>query len=196
MENSVKKTNEEKPAKRSVWLKILKWLGIFVGAILFVVLVIIANLGLIAEHIIEKYDMELVGRRIEAEDVSIRLFKSEAEIYDITLYEEDGETPFVAFNRLYAKIGLWELLDEVVHIKRVVAQFPYARIDQGAESFNFDSLIDYLVAKYSSDEPEDDSPSDWEIIIENIELSDGRLAYTDTTIEQHWSISELDIATE
>lgn len=196
MENSVKKTNEEKPAKRSVWLKILKWLGIFVGAILFVVLVIITNLGLIAEHIIEKYDMELVGRRIEAEDVSIRLFKAEAEIYDITLYEEDGETPFVAFNRLYAKIGLWELLDEVVHIKRVVAQFPYARIDQGAESFNFDSLIDYLVAKYSSDEPEDDSPSDWEIIIENIELSDGRLAYTDTTIEQHWSVSELDIATE
>ena len=132
MENSVKKTNEEKPAKRSVWLKILKWLGIFVGAILFVVLVIIANLGAIAEHIIEKYDMELVGRRIETEDVSIRLFKSEAEIYDITLYEEDGETPFVAFNRLYAKIGLWELLDEVVHIKRVVAQFPYVRIDQGA----------------------------------------------------------------
>ncbi|MBQ5829045.1 MAG: DUF748 domain-containing protein [Alistipes sp.] len=196
MENNVKKTNEEKPAKRSVWLKILKWLGIFVGAILFVVLVIIANLGSIAEHIIEKYDMEVVGRRIEAEDVSIRLFKSEAEIYDITLYEEDGETPFVAFNRLYAKIDLWELLDEVVHIERVVAQFPYARIDQGEESFNFDSLIDYLVAKYSSDEPEDDSPSDWEVIIENIELSDGRLAYTDTTIEQHWSVSELDIATE
>lgn len=196
MENNVKKTNEEKPAKKSVWLNILKWLGIFVGAILFVVLVIIANLGSIAEHIIEKYDMEVVGRRIEAEDVSIRLFKSEAEIYDITLYEEDGETPFVAFNRLYAKIDLWELLDEVVHIERVVAQFPYARIDQGAESFNFDSLIDYLVAKYSSDEPEDDSPSDWEVIIENIELSDGRLAYTDTTIEQHWSVSELDIATE
>lgn len=196
MEDNVKKTNEEKPAKRSVWLKILKWLGIFVGVILFVVLVIIANLGSIAEHIIEKYDMEVVGRRIEAEDVSIRLFKSEAEIYDITLYEEDGETPFVAFNRLYAKIDLWELLDEVVHIERVVAQFPYARIDQGAESFNFDSLIDYLVAKYSSDEPEDDSPSDWEVIIENIELSDGRLAYTDTTIEQHWSVSELDIATE
>lgn len=190
------KTNEEKPAKRCVWLKILKWLGIFVGAILFVVMVIICNLGTIAEHIIEKYDTQLVGRRIEAEDVSIRLFKSEAEIYDITLYEEDGETPFVAFNRLYAKIDLWELLDEVVHIERVVAQFPYARIDQGAESFNFDSLIDYLVAKYSSDEPEDDSPSDWEVIIENIELSDGRLAYTDTTIEQHWSVSELDIATE
>lgn len=196
MENSAKKTSEEKPAKRSVWLKILKWLGIFLGAILFVVLVIICNLGTIAEHIIEKYDTQLVGRRIEAEDVSIRLFKSEAEIYDITLYEEDSETPFVAFNRLYAKIGLWELLDEVVHIKRVVAQFPYARIDQGEESFNFDSLIDYLVAKYSSDEPDDDSDSDWEVIIENIELSDGRLAYTDTTIDQSWNVSELDIATE
>lgn len=196
MENSAKKTSVEKPVKKSVWLKILKWLGIFLGAILFVVLVIICNLGTIAEHIIEKYDTQLVGRRIEAEDVSIRLFKSEAEIYDITLYEEDGETPFVAFNRLYAKIGLWELLDEVVHIKRVVAQFPYARIDQGEESFNFDSLIDYLVAKYSSDEPDDDSPSDWEVIIENIELTDGRLAYTDTTIDQHWNVSELDIATE
>lgn len=196
MENSAKKTGEEKPVKKSVWLKILKWLGIFLGAILFVVLVIICNLGTIAEHIIEKYDTQLVGRRIEAEDVSIRLFKSEAEIYDITLYEEDGETPFVAFNRLYAKIGLWELLDEVVHIKRVVAQFPYARIDQGEESFNFDSLIDYLVATYSSDEPDDDSDSDWEVIIEDIELTDGRLAYTDTTIDQHWNVSELDIATE
>lgn len=196
MENSAKKTSVEKPVKKSVWLKILKWLGIFLGAILFVVLVIICNLGTIAEHIIEKYDTQLVGRRIEAEDVSIRLFKSEAEIYDITLYEEDGETPFVAFNRLYAKIGLWELLDEVVHIKRVVAQFPYARIDQGEESFNFDSLIDYLVATYSSDEPDDDSDSDWEVIIEDIELTDGRLAYTDTTIDQHWNVSELDIATE
>ena len=41
MENNVKKTNEEKPAKRSVWLKILKWLGIFVGAILWIDIVVV-----------------------------------------------------------------------------------------------------------------------------------------------------------
>lgn len=195
MENNEKNTVDEKRPKRSLWRSVLKWLGIFLGAILFVVLVIICNLGTIVEYVAEKYDMELVGRRIEAEDVSVRLFKGEAEVLGLTLYEDDAETPFVAFHRLYAKLKLWEMLDKAIHITRIKAQYPYARIDQGEESFNFDSLIDYIVAKYSSDEPEDEASEPWDIIIENVELTDGTFAYTDTTIDQHWNITELDLAT-
>lgn len=196
MESNEKKSIEESRAKRALWLNILKWFGIVVGAILFLLLVVICNLGAIVEHIVEKYDMELVGRRIEAEDVSVRLFKSEAEIYDITLYEDDEETPFVAFNRLYAKIDIWALLSNKVHIKRLVAQYPYARIDQGEDSFNFDSLIDFISASYSSDDSAEESSSSWEVIVDNIELVEGRLAYSDTTIDQQWSVSEMNVGCE
>ena len=196
MENNEKKSIEEGGSKRSLWLSILKWFGIVVGAILFLLLVVICNLGAIVEHIVEKYDMELVGRRIEAEDVSVRLFKSEAEIYNITLYEDDDKTPFVAFNRLYAKIDIWALLDSRVHIKHLVAQYPYARIDQGEDSFNFDSLIDFITTTYSSDDNTEESGSSWEVIVDNIEFVGGRLAYSDTTIDQQWSVSEMNIECE
>ena len=106
---------------------------------------VIIWLGPLAEWYVEKYDMELVGRRIEIDIIiysnelsQSSKFSCEASVDNITLYEDDNNTHFAHIDHAELEIDLGELVDNHIYITRGHFVRPYMRIDQNVEEFNFD----------------------------------------------------------
>ena len=184
-------TNRAKP--RSKAKRIVLWILLSLLALVVVVVAAaIIWLGPIAEWYIERYDMELVGRRVEMDNLSIKLFSGEVTADNVTLYEADNESQFAHIDHLEAEIALGEIMEDHVHITRAHLVRPYLRIDQSVETFNFDDLLLFITEEYLSDTEDD---SDWMVTLNNITIEEGHFAYFDHDIEQRWELTDLNLST-
>ena len=155
---------------------------------------VIIWLGPIAEWYLEKYDTELIGRRVEMDELRVKLFKGELSAKNAILYEEDNATHFARLGNVTAEMALSEIFDNHVHITRLSADEAYLRIDQNVEEFNIDDMLLYLDEAYPEDENEEEGEP-WKITLDNITIKRSHFAYFDHEIEQRWELTELDLAT-
>lgn len=192
-------TNEEPKTRRKwgLWRIVLATLGALVALLLVVLAVVVIWLGPIAEKYVENHDTELIGRSLTMDNLSIKLFSGDVAVDNLVLYEEDSVAEFVRINRLETKLSVWDLLNSLVQVDFVRVQSPKVQVLQGEESFNFDSLVDYILVTYTSEEePEEESePSAWTISINNVSLDDSEVLYRDETIDQDWRLSALNLST-
>lgn len=192
-------TNEEPKTRRKwgLWRIVLATLGALVALLLVVLAVVVIWLGPIAEKYVENHDTELIGRSLTMDNLSVKLFSGDVAVDNLVLYEEDSVAEFVRINRLETKLSVWDLLSSLVQVDFVRVQSPKVQVLQGEESFNFDSLVDYILATYTSEEePEEESePSAWTISINNVSLDDSDVLYRDETIDQDWRLSALNLST-
>lgn len=181
-----------KPRRR--WLKrTLIALGVILLLVIIAVAVVLCYLGPIVEKYVEKNDIELIGRRLEMDNLSINLFKGNATVDNVILYEEDDTTPFAEIGRAELSLDIWDILDDHIHVTRAHFVNPVIRIDQQGSEFNFDDMLMYIIAKYIM--PEDDDDSEWQVTIENVSIEGGNLAYHDHDIDQRWVLSEMQLST-
>lgn len=181
-----------KPRRR--WLKrTLIALGVILLLVIIAVAVVLCYLGPIVEKYVEKNDIELIGRRLEMDNLSINLFKGNATVDNVVLYEEDDTTPFAEIGRAELSLDIWDILDDHIHVTRAHFVNPVIRIDQQGSEFNFDDMLMYIIAKYIM--PEDDDDSEWQVTIENVSIEGGNLAYHDHDIDQRWVLSEMQLST-
>lgn len=187
-------TGEAKNSKpRHKWLKrTLIALGVIVLLVIVAVVAVLCYLGPIVEKYVEKNDIELIGRRLEMDDLSINLFKGNAAVDNVVLYEQDDTTPFAEIGRAELSLDVWDILDEHIHVTRAHFVNPIIRIDQHGAEFNFDDMVMYIIAKYIM--PEDDDQSEWQITIENVSIEGGNIAYHDYDIDQQWVLSEMQLS--
>lgn len=192
-------TNDEPKTRRKwgLWRIVLATLGALVALLLVVLAVVVIWLGPIAEKYVENHDTELIGRSLTMDNLSVKLFSGDVAVDNLVLYEEDSVAEFVRIDRFETKLSVWDLLSSLVQVDFVRVQSPKVQVLQGEESFNFDSLIDYILATYTSEEePEEESePSAWTISINNVSLEGGEVLYRDETIDQDWSLTALNVST-
>ena len=163
--------------------------------IILAVASVIIWLGPIVEEFVETHAKELTGRNITMDNLSIKLFEGSLGVDNLVMYEADDVAEFVRFGRVEAEIELMELLDNTIHISRFWVREPEVAVVQSPETFNFDSLVEYLLTTYVSDEVEESTGEPWNIVIENISLEEGKVAYCDTELEQEWRLSALALST-
>lgn len=187
--------NAKKP--RSKAKRIILWTSLsLLLLILLAVAAAITWLGPIVEWYVEKHDMELVGRRIEMDNLRIKLFSSEASVDNLILYEADDSTHFARIGHLEAELALSELFSNHVHITRAYAEEAYLRIDQDVEEFNLDDMIEFIDKEYLAEEtPEEEEGEPWVITLDNITIRNSHFAYFDHEIDQRWELTELNLAT-
>ena len=182
-------TTAQKPRRK--WLKrTLIALGILLLLIIIAVGVVLCYLGPIVENYVEDNDKELVGRRLEMDNLSIKLFSEQATADNITLYEDDMTTVFASISHADITLDVMELLNNHIYVTSAHLVNPYIRIDQQGDDFNFDSLLLYIIATYIM--PESDG-EEWSVTIENVSLEGGNLAYHDLDIDQHWDLTEMSL---
>lgn len=162
--------------------------------VVLAVAALIIWLGPIAEWYVEKHDTELIGRRVEMDDLRIKLFKGELSAKNVILYEEDNETHFARLGDVSAEMALREIFDNHIHITRLDADEAYLRIDQNVDEFNFDDMLLYLDEAYPEEEEEEESEP-WKITLDNITIKRSHFAYFDHEIEQRWELTALDLTT-
>lgn len=189
--DSTKRAKPRSKAKRAVAWSLLS----LTAVVLMAVAAVIIWLGPLAEWYVEKYDMELVGRRIEIDNLRIKLFSGEASVDNITLYEDDNNTHFAHIDHAELEIDLGELVDNHIHITRGHFVRPYMRIDQNVEEFNFDDMILYITEEYLSEESTTEESVPWVITLDNLTIEEGHFAYFDHEIEQRWELTHLNLST-
>lgn len=193
----VAQSSEKAKKPRRKWLR--RSLIIF-GIILLILLIAVAAaiiwLGPIAEWYLEKNDKELISRRIEMDDLRLRLFDGTATADNIILYEADGTTPFATIDHLEAEMDVSAVMDGHIHLTRVHLTRPYLSVVQDGEIFNFDDMVNYIFEEYFSPEDEEESGDEWKITIENVTFEDGHLVYVDKEIDQCWDLSAMNLYAE
>lgn len=188
---------ESKPKrKRSWWRYLWRTVCVLLALVVLAVAVVIAWLGPIAEWYVERNDVELTGRRVEMDELHVRLFKGSLDVDNLVVYEDDGTTEFVRADHLTATMALGDIFDKHVHITGVTLRNPHVALLQDGEVFNFDTLIVYILDEYFDDmEGADDDDEPWRVTIENVAVEGGNLAYYDSEMEQSWVLSALNITT-
>lgn len=177
-------------AKRIVKITLLSLLTAIVVAIVSV----IVWLGPLAKWCVEKYDMELMGRELEMEELSIKLFSGEVAASNITLYEQDATTHFVHIDNFSLEVVLKSLFNSHIHIASVTLDAPYARVDQDGDFFNFDDMLTFIATQYASEEEPTKESEPWKITVDNIAINNGHFLYYDHEISQRWELTALDVA--
>lgn len=195
----VEQENDKQAAPKSgrgVWSICLYVLLGFVAVLVLAIGVVIAMLGPIVEAYVEKHDGELLGSELTMDNLHVRLFTGEVSVENLTLYEADGVEVFASVGRLETEVDVWALLDSRVAVPRVWLDELSASIVQSPETFNFDSLIEFVAKTYSSDDAEEQSvESSWSIDVENIATQNSSLVYYDTALDQYWRLAEVNIST-
>lgn len=179
--------------KRKRWKRVVGWsLAGVVTMVVAALAALIIWLGPIAEWFIEKYDNEYVGRRLEMDNLSIKLFKGHASADNVILYEADGTTHFARIGHFDIDMDLGEVLNNHIHITRARLVDPYLCIDQNVEVFNIDDLVEFIYATYLTEEEVEEESEPWVITLDNVTIENGHFLYYDREIEQRWELTALD----
>ena len=187
---------ENTPKRKGGMKRAIKW--IFLSLVAVVVLALAAAiiwLGPLAEWYVEKYDAELIGRRVEMDELRIKIFKGEMTADNVILYEADNQTNFARLGSLDAAMALGDLFDKHIHITRLNVGEAYVRVDQNVDEFNFDDMLTFIAETYASEEEETADSEPWMITLDNVAIKESHFAYFDHEIEQRWELTELNIST-
>jgi len=150
---------------------------IIIGSIIGLLLVVLLLASPIAKNYIEKHDQELIGREISIGKLRVNPFSGVLKIKDLTLYEEDGTTPFVHFDGFTAKIKLRELLKHRIWVKRATLSGLDVNVEQDRDWFNFNSLLE----QFAFDTTQTESPG-LGLIFNEINIENGTIRYADLSL--------------
>ena len=139
----------------------------------------------IAKNYVEKHDKSLIGRELGIGRVGVNLLFGTANIKDLTLFEDDGTTPFVHFDRLNLKVKLLDLLKHRLQVKRATLSGLNVSVQQNRDWFNFNSLREH----FSSDTEE--KQSDFNLIFNEINIENGTFHYADLALGSEFLLRDI-----
>lgn len=170
------------------WLKILI---IVIASIIVLLALVLMLVSPIAKSYVNSHGKELIGRDLHVDKLKVNALAGRVRIYDLSVFEEDGQTAFFQFDTLDVSVKLRKLLGNELYVRHITLVRPKVRVLQNGDRFNFSSIIDY----FQSDEPEekDITPSNWSLGFYNIRLSEGEIYYADTKLHSEWDLKDLNI---
>lgn len=162
---------------------ILRWAGktssIVVLAIGLVLACVFLFLGPVAELVVEKYDEQWTGRRIEMDKMRINLFTGGVSINDLTVFEPVKTDTFVYVRDIYTNLEWTHFLEDEYDILEIFVSHPDFSIVQNGSTFNFDDLIRRFSVQDSTTV---ESSEETHYRIENIHIDSARIRYRETNI--------------
>jgi len=164
----------------------LKWARRILLALLVVIfsLTIIAVVfaGPIAKWVIERYDEDWTGRRIETQKVRINLFTGVVSIDGLTVFELARPDTFLHIGNTYANLELMRFINGDYDVAEIRLTKPIVSVEQNGSVFNFDDLIgrfssteDTLKVTASQEDPV-------RYRLENLHIDSARIYYHEIAI--------------
>lgn len=172
--------------------RVLKISAVIVGSVLGLLLLLSVLAGPIAKSYIEKHSKELCHRVVKIDKLRVNLFSGVLKIKGLQVFEENEKDNFLTFDELKVNITLLKLLAKEVRLTEVKLVKPNASIIQNGDQFNFSDILNH----FSSDEeePEDEEPSGWGVLLRNISLENGYFSYRDAIKESYVGLKKLSLA--
>ncbi|TKG94050.1 DUF748 domain-containing protein [Puteibacter caeruleilacunae] len=160
-----------------------------VVAVLFIFLFFLSD---IIENYVNKNGEELLGRKVNIEEIHINYLKCAVELEKFTLYEENKKDTFVHLGRLYLNFQPWKLFAGEYAVSALHLNDIYASVIQNGEQFNFD---DMTASDPETEEAQDTTAteeSDLKFSINDIRINGGLVRYEDKQIDSRFELKDLD----
>ena len=166
--------------------KAYKILLIILGVVIGLLLAFNFLAGPIAKNYVEKHDKELIGRELSIERVGVNLFAGKLNINALMLFEDDGTTPFVQFDRLETKIKLQDLLQHRLWVKKALLSGLKVNVEQNREWFNFNSLREHFVVDETNE-----TSLDFGLVLNDVTIENGSIRYADLALGNEFNLNDI-----
>ena len=166
--------------------------------------------GFIKDYVVA-HSEEFIGRKIAIEDVSLNPFTFTVNVDKFALLEQDGKTPFVAFDKFRINVDPLKIVTKTAAVSEIYMKGLYVHVTQNGDKFNFSDILDFL-AKADSTSPDtvaaDTAASDTGMVnaaeiakglpvsisVKNIVFENGNIIYEDTKIGSKIHIKDFGVA--
>ena len=118
--------------------------GIVIASIVVLMLIGLKVAPIIARSYIVNNSEDLIGRKTDIANISLDPFSFTLDIDSLAVYEKDGETPFVAFEKFRVNVDPMRLLTGTVAVSEIYLKGLYARVLQHEDRFNFTDILEFL----------------------------------------------------
>ena len=138
-----------------------------------------------------------MGWKAEIEEVQVNPFAMSVEAVGLEARDAEGE-PVVAFDSLYANLGVWRLLTGIVALQDIELEDPYVRLDL-LEDYSVNFARDWQAHNPGGEQPapeEADSGEPPRIYFDRIRVSGGELLFRDFSQQgqEEFRVTPLDLA--
>ena len=197
-----------------------KFLKIAAIVIAVLVVLILATLkfapGIVRSYVVA-HSEELIGRKVAIQNISLNPFTFKLEIDSLAVFEKDGETRFVAFDKFRVNVDPMRLFTGTAAVSEIYLKGLYARVLQHEDRFNFTDIIEFVtkgdstkidaqaVADSAAKAAEADSSGmvnaveiaeelPFSISVENIVFEKGNIIYQDTKVGSKIQLDDFSIS--
>ena len=185
--------------------KVLIIVSIVIASLAILVIAGLKIAPMVARSYIVGNSEDLIGRKVAIESISLNPFNFTLEIDSLAVYEKDGETPFVSFDKFRVNADPLKMFTGTVAVSEIYLKGLYARVLQHGDRFNFTDIIEFLAKGDSTSSSVADSVAivadsvaadsagmvnaaeiaeglPFNISVENIVFEKGNIIYQDTKI--------------
>ena len=124
--------------------KALKITGIVIAALLILVIAALKFApGIVRGYIVNNSE-DLIGHKVAIESISLDPFSFTLSIDSLVVFEKDGETPFVSFEKFRVNVDPFDMFTGTASVSEIYLKGLYARVLQHEDRFNFTDIIEFL----------------------------------------------------
>ncbi|OWV09472.1 DUF748 domain-containing protein [Fibrobacter sp. UWB5] len=169
----------------------------------------------IAKNYVVEHSEELIGRKMKIENIDFSPLSFTITVDDFAIFEPDGTTPFVAFEKFRINVNPTRLIAKEISVSEIYLKGLYTRVAQRGDLFNFSDILNKFAADSTADttakeEPKVDTtaadsaqalnldPTEalggFSVAIENITLEKGNIIYEDLKVGSKIHIQDFSVA--
>ena len=152
---------------------------------------ILAIASPVAKYVVNNHGEDIVGRQLHAERVVINPFWGGVTIKGFACKEQNGETNFVSFDRLYVQIAYPQLVAKRVKIRAIHLDGFNGQVLKSNDQLNFSDII----ARYARPDsiPADTTPSTWKVALDDIRINNSAIRYRDVVSGKQWKVEDISL---
>lgn len=194
-----------------------RYIALIVLAALIVVVIAALKIAPgVAKNYVVEHSEELIGRKMKIENVEFSPFTFTVTVDDFAIFEPDGTTPFVAFEKFRINVNPTRLIAKEISVSEIYLKGLYTRVAQRGDLFNFSDILNKFAADSTADttaakeKPKVDTtaadsaqalnldPTEalggFSVAIENITLEKGNIIYEDLKVGSKIHIQDFSVA--
>lgn len=191
-----------------------RYIALIVLAVLIVIVIAAIKVAPgIAKNYVVAHSEELIGRKMKIENVEFSPLSFTVTVDDFAIYESDGTTPFVAFEKFRINVNPTRLVAKEISVSEIYLKGLYTRVTQRGDRFNFSDILekftatgaDSTAAETKTDSTAADTaqalnldPSEalggFSVAIENISLEKGNIIYEDLKVGSKIHLQDFSVA--
>lgn len=176
--------------------KILKICGWGALGIVLLFALILGVASPVAKYVVNNHGEDIVGRQLHTDQVIINPFWGGVTIKGFQGKEQNGETDFISFDRLYVQIAYPQLLAKRVKIRSIELDGFNGQILKSKDKVNFSDIIERFSKNDSihEEQPADTAKSKWVVALDDIRINNSSIRYRDVISNKQWNVEDISLS--